>query len=75
MVRNLDEAIDDRELQANLMFYGEILDIKVLRSSPPVAFVTFDNEDAAKLAASEMDRLYLNGQTISVSVAQPNELE
>ena len=75
VVRNLDAKIDERELQANLMFYGEILNIQIIRNTPASAFVDFDSGQAAKLASDEMDGIFLNGRTIQVELARPGELQ
>jgi len=71
VVRNLDFHIEERELQANLVFYGEIVDMQILkvRSRPPIAFVTFDNEEAARMAVEEMNGMHLNGRNLKLALA------
>ena len=56
------------------MFYGEIVDINIIRAKPPIAFVTFDNEESAKLAVDEMDGMHLNGKNLKIALAAPGEM-
>ena len=57
------------------MLCGEIVDMAIIRGKQPTAFITFDNEDAAKMAVLEYDGMHLNGRTLKFALAMPGEMQ
>lgn len=78
VVRNLQEDIDDRELQANFMHYGDIVDIKLLKDSArgkAIAFVEYADCYQAKKARQEMMGVSIGGQMIQIEIALQGDYE
>ena len=77
-VGNLPWSVDDNKLKEMFSSYGEISEAVVIKDkfsgrSKGFGFVTFDSDEAAQKAISEMNGKEVEGRALKVNEARPRE--
>ena len=77
-VGSLPWAVDDNQLQELFSEFGEVTSAKVIidrdtNRSKGFGFVEFDDDEAAKAAIAKLNNSEMNGRTIVVNEARPQE--
>lgn len=77
-VGSLPWAVDDRQLEELFSEFGQVSSAKVIidretNRSKGFGFVEFDDDEAAKTAIAKLNNSEMNGRTIVVNEARPQE--
>ena len=77
-VGNLPYSVDSEKLKTLFSKFGEVEEANVITDKYPhrskgFGFVTFENEEDAQKAVSEMNEKEVDGRTIKVNEARPME--